>query len=569
MATAAAILAFVLIGASAIAQPVPDDDPPLPNYRTRMNHADSLMRLDRTQAAVEVLEELRGSAEVRNRVEDYSLLLMRLARAYAWLGDVERSLERATEAHVLGHRVWNELTASAEFAAAREHPAFQALIATARTHEFAWEQLSMPMAEMRRWSDTISLPARIFGVSAIWSAARYSFAYFDRTNIRWDSVYMATLADVQMGSSMIDYYRRLQQMAATLVDGHTAVLFPPELVDTIGYYPRFRTSLVEDRVVIVNVMEPRLGAENIEVGDEIKAIDGVPIRDFASNTISPFVSASSKRDREIRTYDYHLLAGPFNSTIVLDIVGSDGRHRRELVSRRWCWDDIARLPSIEIQLLGTHVAYCNINTFDDEYVVELFDLALKKHSDVRALIIDLRNNNGGQSRNAFELLARLMPVSFETHSWETPMHRGYFNGRGRRVEWYRQSPGYVEGWGDRAFAGTVVVLVGPNTLSAAEHFVAAFAHARRGKVIGDTTGGSTGHTIDVQLPGGGICHITTTRDYLPDGRPFNAIGIPPDIVVERSVSDIRARYDRALWTARSIIDMPVVRDSVIQLRMID
>ena len=52
--------------------------------------------------------------------------------------------------------------------------------------------------------------------------------------------------------------------------------------------------------------------------------------------------------------------------------------------------------------------------------------------------------------------------------------------------------------------------------------------------------------LPLELPGGGRANICTKRDTYPDGREFVGIGIPPDIVVETSVSDVQEGRDPVL-----------------------
>ena len=72
----------------------------------------------------------------------------------------------------------------------------------------------------------------------------------------------------------------------------------------------------------------------------------------------------------------------------------------------------------------------------------------------------------------------------------------------------------------------------------------------RGLIVGEPTGGSTGQPLVFKLPGGGTARTTSKRDRYPDGiKEFVGTGVIPDIVVERTIDDIRSGTDRALETA--------------------
>jgi C-terminal processing protease CtpA/Prc len=56
-----------------------------------------------------------------------------------------------------------------------------------------------------------------------------------------------------------------------------------------------------------------------------------------------------------------------------------------------------------------------------------------------------------------------------------------------------------------------------------------------------------------KLPGGGGGRICTKDDTYPDGRVFEGIGVPPQVKVSPSVSDIRQGRDAALERAIEIL----------------
>ena len=72
---------------------------------------------------------------------------------------------------------------------------------------------------------------------------------------------------------------------------------------------------------------------------------------------------------------------------------------------------------------------------------------------------------------------------------------------------------------------------------------------KRGLIIGEPTGGSTGQPLIVSLPGGGGAVICSKRDKFPDGTDFVGRGIQPDKIVPPTISDFRARRDTVLEAA--------------------
>jgi len=95
----------------------------------------------------------------------------------------------------------------------------------------------------------------------------------------------------------------------------------------------------------------------------------------------------------------------------------------------------------------------------------------------------------------------------------------------------------------------VVVLTSAHTYSAAEDFAVVFDAMKRGKIVGEPSGGSTGQPLVIALPGGGSARICTKHDRYPDGKEFVGVGIQPDIVVRPTVADFRAGRDTVLDAA--------------------
>jgi C-terminal processing protease CtpA/Prc len=180
--------------------------------------------------------------------------------------------------------------------------------------------------------------------------------------------------------------------------------------------------------------------------------------------------------------------------------------------------------------------------------------ALPELARARALVLDVRENDGGNSNEGYRVLAALADRPFATSGWTTRQYRPAFRSWGRREGRHVAAPDTVAPGaglppGAPRFAGPVVVLTSPRTYSAAEDFLAAFRGLRRGRVVGEATGGSTGNPVAFALPGGGFARVCSKHDVGPDGTEFVGVGLRPDVAVPATVADLRAGRDAALAAA--------------------
>lgn len=67
---------------------------------------------------------------------------------------------------------------------------------------------------------------KLYGLSKVWSEAKYNFVYFDKLKLDWDSLYQASIPRVLQAKDTRSYYDVLRQFIAHLMDGHTSVWYP-------------------------------------------------------------------------------------------------------------------------------------------------------------------------------------------------------------------------------------------------------------------------------------------------------------------------------------------------------
>ena len=421
--------------------------------------------------------------------------------------------------------------------------------ANAQSQKLLWDSPALKTPFKANLSDD----EKVAGLSKFWSEARFNFAYFDLVpDLDWDALYLEYLPKVRQTKSTLEYYQTMMAFAARLKDGHTGVNAPNELTDELYARPALQTRLVEDKVLILKVLDEQLRAQGIEAGQELIAIDGVPVKDYAAQKVAPYQSVSTKQDWESAVFERALLRGAANSTVALTLRAANGETFTKTLARLPVAERnklVTPAPPMEFKMLPGNIAYVALNTFNENRTAELFEAAFDDIAKASALFIDLRNNGGGNSSVGYRVLACLTDQPFQTSKWATRNYRPAFRAWQRPQDMYEQPAGLAQPNGKKLYTKPVFVLTSPRTYSAAEDFLVAFEMMKRGVIVGEASGGSTGQPLFFSLPGGGSARICTKRDSFPDGRLFVGVGIAPNKPVAQTVADFRAGKDTVLEAA--------------------
>ncbi|MFZ5815969.1 MAG: S41 family peptidase [Bacillota bacterium] len=389
----------------------------------------------------------------------------------------------------------------------------------------------------------ISRAERIHGLAMLWSEARVSFAYWEeRADLDWDAAFQSFLPRVEAAEDPGEYYRLLQEFVALLREGHSYVA-PPDWVLGARATPPVAVRYVEGQPVVVR-------GEVLPPGTVITAVDGRAAPEVLAE-LARTVPASTSHDRMQKACN-RLLLGAKGSEVLVAIRRPDGGEEAVRLVRT---GSLPPRPLFARQELGEGRVLVRINGWHDPKVVDLFHEAFPDFDGVSALIIDQRYNGGGNSANGEKVLARLLQEPLPPYETsETPLYWG-----GMRVyELHHlmlkaQGTAVEPDTGRPRFGGPVVVLTSHSTFSAAEDFCIAFRSSRRGLIVGEATGGSTGNPSVFPLPGGGIGAVSATRVTFADGTPLIGVGVLPDVACSPTIAGLAAGRDEVLERALKLL----------------
>jgi C-terminal processing protease CtpA/Prc len=184
----------------------------------------------------------------------------------------------------------------------------------------------------------------------------------------------------------------------------------------------------------------------------------------------------------------------------------------------------------------SHVS-AGIKTWD-----RFFDDAFKLLGDTDGMIIDLRNNGGGNDNEAVYIAGRFSDV--DTRAFGFRLKSGPGPDEYTPFYYYR-----VEPTGNTRYLNPIVVLTHRFTISAGETLTMSFRRLSHVTTMGDTTSGAFSDMMIRELPNGWAytLSIGDWRDH--DLVSYEGIGLAPDSVVINDPEDIHAGKDQLLETA--------------------
>jgi C-terminal processing protease CtpA/Prc len=430
----------------------------------------------------------------------------------------------------------------------RKHPLIAPLLAKGQVGD----RLFNSSALKTPYQPTISEDERIAGLSKVWSEAKYNFAYFDHVpDLDWDKLYLTYLPKMRAARSTVEYYDVLRSFCAQLHDGHTGVWANETiLADSVARRPPIRAVLVEDKVLVQEVLQDSLLRTGIRPMLELVSVDGVPVKAYADRYVRPYVGASSPQNADVNTYVYDLLRGPKNKPVTLVFRDKTGATFSRTLPRTG-YANLRATPAFRLRVLPGNVAYVQLNNFDSDEAQEGFMAAFDSIAATSALILDVRQNGGGDSGQGWNILACLTDKPMKTGSYSARLYSPLRRARGSETIKFEpvETGNNWSANGKKLYTKPVVVLTSGQTFSAAEDFAVVFDAMKRGTIIGEPTGGSTGQPLTFSLPGGVMGRVCAKRDMYPDGTEWNGKGIQPTVLVRPTIADLQAGNDTVLNAA--------------------
>lgn len=214
------------------------------------------------------------------------------------------------------------------------------------------------------------------------------------------------------------------------------------------------------------------------------------------------------------------------------------------LERKYLGTDYMIASGLKYRVLDDNIGYIRYGSFSSAIGSGNLDEVLMRLATCRGLILDIRNNSGGQLTNAEKLAARF------TNKETLVGYMCHKTGRGHddfsAKEEQRINPSDGIRWQKR-----VVVLTNRSVYSAANEFVKYMKCFPQVTVVGDKTGGGAGMPFSSELPNGWSIRFSACPMYDKDGKETE-FGIEPDHKVGLKDEDTARGVDTIIEYARSL-----------------
>ena len=217
----------------------------------------------------------------------------------------------------------------------------------------------------------------------------------------------------------------------------------------------------------------------------------------------------------------------------------------DTLQRRYLGTDYKISGGMRYRILDDNIGYIRYESFQSPVGESGLDDALSYMALCRGLIIDIRNNGGGNLTTAELLAGRFVHektlVSYQQHK----------TGKGHN-DFSPLEARYLEPSSKLRWHKPVCVLTNRSVFSAANDFAVIMHALPNVKLVGDRTGGGSGLPMSSSLPNGWSVRFSACPMY-DQNKQHTEFGINPDIAVALTDEATAQGIDLIIEKARELL----------------
>ncbi len=272
----------------------------------------------------------------------------------------------------------------------------------------------------------------------------------------------------------------------------------------IGVYMGFKDNSVQ----VLSVMPDSPGEKaGLAAGDEIVAVDGVPVIEIAPDEVAV----------KIR--------GEVGSDVDLLIKRAGEENKTYTITR-----DVINVKTVFGTMVDNELAYIRITNFSEHTGKEFKEvLNAEELAGMKGMILDLRQNPGGTITSCVEIAKEIVPAGEIASVVERDGTKEVFTSE-------LENPKYP-----------IIVLLDKFSASASELLAGALQDTKAALIVGETSYGKGSVQTVVPMFNEDALKLTIAKYYTPSGRSIDGTGITPDIEIKpEKIVAIPREFDKKI-----------------------
>ncbi len=221
-----------------------------------------------------------------------------------------------------------------------------------------------------------------------------------------------------------------------------------------------------------------------------------------------------------------LMRGPVGSAIELTVRRRGERKALTFKIVR----EIIQIQSVKADLLEKNIGYLRLTSFNENSDTQIKKQIkeLEENKNVKAYILDLRNNPGGLLSQAIKI------ADFFLDNGEIVSTKSRKASENRK--WFAKK-------GDLTDGKSLIVLINYGSASASEIVAGALKDHKRAILLGENSYGKGSVQSIIPLKNDGAIRLTIAKYYLPSGKSISEVGVSPDIEIEEETEEFRIKTE--------------------------
>jgi hypothetical protein len=398
--------------------------------------------------------------------------------------------------------------------------------------------------------------------------------FFTSNRADVEALYRKQRASITKPMTTRQAWLAIAPVFGALNDGHVGILFPEPLNEAPLRFPlRFALSATNDVIII------RDRTNTVAIGSRLISVNGVNATTFRDTTLAAFGGQTQSLHRSrVSTAGAWTAIALFGDTPIYHVMWStpDGKQQEDDLlatpPTRSASGSVVQPYTYRMLQNGT-IGYIDYRSCEDldrfkKFLADTFQTI--KMNPIRALVIDIRRNGGGNSdlndqlwqyvttkpfkqfgtiieKSCTRLKAEYGPTKYKMiygdEAWDAPDGKIIEFGNGPDADLIHPGPLPLR------YHGPVYLLISAETFSSAMSCALAAKDYGLATIVGEETGepvNSTGELYGYTTPGTGLRAYMTTKVYLAPKPHPNDQGVVPDIAVATTPADIAAGRDPVL-----------------------